>query len=111
MMSALLVRATYIDWILASSKTWQIRGSSTTERERIGLTRSGIGKVVALADLVEVIVPLRRADFVSYAQKLGLRKSEMTGGSSYARPYAWVLKGARRLKSRFVTSILEETSF
>jgi hypothetical protein len=86
------------------------RYRSSVERDARRLLRR-LMRVAALADLVEVIVPLRRADFVSYAQKLGLRKSEMTGGSSYARPYAWVLKGARRLKSRYVTSILEETSF
>lgn len=85
-MSALLIRAPYIDWILNRSKIWEIRGSRTTKRGRIGLIQSGTGKVVGVADLVDVVGPLRRADFISNARKLGLRKSKLTGKSSYAHP-------------------------
>jgi hypothetical protein len=67
MMSALLIRAPYIDWILDGSKVWEIRGSRTTKLERIGLIQSGTGKVVGVADLVDVIGPLRRADCISNA--------------------------------------------
>jgi hypothetical protein len=77
-MSALLIRAPYIDWILDGSKVWEIRGSRTTKLERIGLIQSGTEKVVGVADLVDVI-GLRRVDFISTARKLGLRKSEITG--------------------------------
>jgi hypothetical protein len=98
-MSALLIRAPYIDWIMDGSKVWEIRGSRTTKLQRIGLIQSGTGKVVGVADLVDVIGPLRRADFISNARKLGPRKSEISRRSPYARPYAWVLKGARRLKT------------
>jgi hypothetical protein len=98
MMSALLIRAPYIDWILGGSKICEIRGSRTTKRGRIGLIQSGTRKVVGVADLVDVVGPLR-ADFISNARKLGLRKSEVTDRSTYAQPYAWVLKGARRLRT------------
>jgi hypothetical protein len=60
MMSALLIRASYIDWILNRSKIWEIRGSRTTKRGRIGLIQSGTGKVVGVADLVDVVGPLRQ---------------------------------------------------
>jgi hypothetical protein len=99
MMSALLIRAPYIDWILNGSKTWEIRGSRTTKRGRIGLIQSGTGKVVGVADLVDVVGPLRQAEFISNARKLGLRRSKLSGRLSYAQPYAWVLKSARRLKT------------
>jgi hypothetical protein len=36
MMSALLVRAPYIDWILDGSKVWEIRGSRTTKLGELG---------------------------------------------------------------------------
>ena len=32
MLSGLLIRSPYVDWILAGSKTWEIRGSSTKAR-------------------------------------------------------------------------------
>ena len=99
MMSALLIRAPYIDWVLNGSKTWEIRGSRTAKRGRIGLIQSGTGTIVGIADLVDVIGPLRRADFVSNARKLGVPKSSLRAGSSYAQPYAWVLRNARRLKT------------
>jgi hypothetical protein len=36
MLSGLLIRSPYIDWILAGTKTWEIRGSSNAKRGRIG---------------------------------------------------------------------------
>jgi hypothetical protein len=41
MLSGLLIRSPYVDWILAGSKTWEIRGSSTAKRGRIALIQSG----------------------------------------------------------------------
>jgi hypothetical protein len=45
MMSGLLIREPYIDWILNGPKIWEIRGSRTTKRGRIGLIQSGTGQV------------------------------------------------------------------
>ena len=41
MLSGLLIRSPFIDWILSGSKTWEIRGSRTTKQGRIALIRSG----------------------------------------------------------------------
>src|SRR5271169_2519874 len=43
MLSGLLIRSPYIDWILVGAKTWEIRGSSTAKRGRIALIQSGPG--------------------------------------------------------------------
>jgi hypothetical protein len=61
MLSGLLIRSPYIDWILAGAKTWGIRGSSTSKRDRIALIQSGTGTVVGVADLVGVEGPLTLA--------------------------------------------------
>jgi hypothetical protein len=99
MMSGLLIQTPYIDRILDGSKIWEIRGSRTAKHGRIGLIQSGTGKVVGVADLVDVVGPLRRADFIKNARKLGLRKSEVSGRLPYTQPYAWVLENPRRLKT------------
>ncbi|WP_281975144.1 hypothetical protein [Halobacillus litoralis] len=42
-MNGLLVQAPWIDLLLAGSKIWEIRGSNTKKRGRIGLIKSGSG--------------------------------------------------------------------
>lgn len=99
MLSGLLIRAPYIDWILNGSKVWEIRGSSTTKRGRIALIQSGTGTVVGVAHLVDVVGPLTPSEYLSNADKLGLKRSQLSGRLHYARTFAWVLKNARRLKT------------
>jgi hypothetical protein len=99
MLSGLLIRSPYIDWILAGAKTWEIRGSSTAKRGRIALIQSGSGTVIGVADLVDAVGPLTRRDVAANARKLGLRKPGPSGPLPYRRTFAWVLKNARRLKT------------
>jgi hypothetical protein len=98
MLSGLLIRFPYIDWILAGTKTWEIRGSSTAKRGRIALIKSGTGTVIGVADLVGAVGPLTRLDLAANARKLGLRKRPL-GPLPYRKTFAWVLKNARRLKT------------
>ena len=65
MLSGLLIRSPYVDWILAGSKTWEIRGSSTAKRGRIALIQSGSGTVIGVADLVGVAGPLTLRDLAA----------------------------------------------
>jgi hypothetical protein len=74
MLSGLLIRSPYIDWILDGSKSWEIRGSATRKRGRIALVQSGTGTVVGSADLVDVIGPLTRSEYLSNARKMGLKR-------------------------------------
>jgi hypothetical protein len=57
-MRGLLIRSPWIEEILRGRKTWEIRGSNTNIRGRIGLIRSGSGLVVGTCDLVDVEGPL-----------------------------------------------------
>jgi hypothetical protein len=98
MLSGLLIRSPYIDWILGGSKSWEI-GSATRKRERIALIQSGSGMVVGTADLADVIGPLSDREYLSNARKIGIKKSELSRTFRYERTFAWVLKNPRRLKT------------
>jgi ASCH domain len=99
MLSGLLIRSPYIDWILAGSKTWEIRGSSTAKRGRIALIQSGTGTVVGVADLVGAEGPLNRRELAANARKLGLKKTRALEPLPYRSTFAWVLENARKLKT------------
>jgi hypothetical protein len=99
MLSGLLIRSPYGDWILAGSKTWEIRGSSTAKRGRIALIQSGSGTVIGVADLVGVVGPLTLRDLAANTRKLGLKKSAIPGPLPYRKTFAWVLENARKLKT------------
>ena len=99
MLSGLLIRSPFIDWILSGAKTWEIRGSGTKKQGRIALIRSGGGKVIGVADLVEVIGPLTRSELKANARKLGIKPSEVSARLPYERTFAWVLDNARALST------------
>ncbi len=99
MLSGLLIRSPYIDWILTGAKTWEIRGSSTAKRGRIALIQSGTGTVIGVADLVDAVGPLTRRDLAANVRKLGLGKPGLSRPLPYRKTFAWVLKNARKLKT------------
>jgi hypothetical protein len=94
---ALLIRHPWIDKILGGEKTWEIRGSRTSVRERIGLVPSGSGTIIGVCDLVDCIGPLTAEEFRKNAKKAGMRPGEATLGH-YRKTYAWVLAKPRILK-------------
>jgi len=96
-MRALLIRHPHIDKILARKKTWEIRGSRTSLRARVGLIASGSGTVIGVCDLVNCVGPLTAAEFRKNATKAGMRPSEATLGY-YRQTFAWVVKNARTLE-------------
>ncbi|WP_245680595.1 ASCH domain-containing protein [Bacillus marinisedimentorum] len=51
-MKGLMVKAPWIDLILEGKKTWEIRGSNTHQRGKIGLIKSGSGLVFGTVDIV-----------------------------------------------------------
>src|ERR1035437_5467401 len=97
MLSGLLIRSPYVDWILAGSKTWEMRGSRTSKRGRIALIQSGTGTVIGVADLVDVVGPLKVSELAANSSKAGYEKDERVTELPYERTFAWVLQNARRL--------------
>src|SRR5689334_2392522 len=96
MMRALLIRRPWIDKILDGKKTWEIRGSRTSMRGRIGLIASRSGSVVGVCALFNYFGPLTANQFRSNSKKAAMQPSEATLGY-YRKTFAWVVKKARRL--------------
>ena len=51
-MKGLLVKSPWVDFILNGKKTWEIRGSNTRIRGRVGLIKSGSGTVMGTVKIV-----------------------------------------------------------
>lgn len=51
-MKGLIIKSKWADLILSGEKTWEIRGSQTHQRGRIGIIKSGTGKIFGSVELV-----------------------------------------------------------
>ena len=94
----LLIRSPHIDRILAGTKTWELRGSATKVRGRIGLIKSKSGTVVGSCEVCDVVGPLSLAELRKNARKAGFAPSQITE-PFYPRTYAWVLHKAKRFRA------------
>jgi hypothetical protein len=92
---ALIIREEPLSKILAGTKTWEIRGSATKRRGRIGLIESKSGLVVGVCDLVDVVGPLGLAELRRASRRSGFMPDRLP----YASTHAWVIRNARRLRS------------
>lgn len=97
MLDGLLIRVQWIDKILEGSKTWEIRGSRTNKRGRIGLIQSGTGKVVGVAEITGVVGPLSVTELSANWRRTGFDKDERQHRLPYKRTCAWVLQNPKRL--------------
>jgi hypothetical protein len=97
---ALMVREPYISFILMSRKRWELRGTPTNMRGRIGLIRSGSGLVIGECEIVGCEGPLpfevlRRSENLSAEERQELKLAgqppylQKDGVSS--KTYAWVV--------------------
>jgi hypothetical protein len=95
-MKGLIVKQPWIDKILSGAKTWELRGSSTSNFGEIALIQSGSGQVVGICDLVGVEGPLTMAELRRSTNKHGVDAKEFGRKPLYAKTFAWVLENARR---------------
>ena len=91
---ALIIRKGPLDKILRGNKTWEVRGSDTKRRGLIALIEGGSGLIVGACELVTTVGPLTLATLQRNARKAGFRAD----GLYYERTFAWVLRGAQRLR-------------
>lgn len=96
-MRALIIKPEPLERILSGKKTWELRGSRTRIRERIGLIASGSGTIIGEADLVDCIGPLDRT---TYEANVSKHRSKDSFQKQYPSLYAWVLKDVKRIKPR-----------
>ena len=88
-MKGLIIRAPWIDYILKGEKTWEIRGSNTSVRGRVGLIKSGTGTVIGTVEIKDSI-ELTLDDYRENSIKHGGDGQEALS-LPYKRTYAWVL--------------------
>jgi hypothetical protein len=98
-MRGLLIQQFWLDKIFQGKKTWEIRGSNTHIRGRIGLIESGSGLVKGTCDLVDVIGPLSLAELRENLSKHCMTLDDLREGSRYPKPFAWVLRDAKALRN------------
>ena len=95
---ALIIRSPHIEKVLVGTETWEIRTRSTNIRGPIALIRSRSGLVVGTCELIDVKGPLRYAEFRDNARKWGGKSSDVARADHF-RYYAWVLRGAKELRT------------
>ena len=94
-MKCLVVGERWLDLILSRRKTWELRGSHTHIRGKIGLIQSGSGLILGTCEVVGSKGPLSQAELRRTVSKHRVPANELRY-LPYDRTYAWVLKNARR---------------
>jgi len=97
-MKGLIIKEKWLNLILAGKKTWEIRNNTTTKvGTRIGLIKSGSGKVFGECDLVASI-PLTKEKLLQNIDKHHISK-ESINLITYKNPHAWVLSNVKKYTS------------
>jgi hypothetical protein len=86
---ALIIKPEPLTRILCGEKTWELRGSRTHIRGRIGLIASGSGTIVGEAMLTDCIGPLDRG---TYERERAKHRSQQPFEEQYPSLFAWVLE-------------------
>ena len=94
---ALTIKKKWLDLILASRKTWEIRGTSTKRRGFIHFAESGSGQLRGRAKLVGCR-QLNRRKLMKYQHKHQVPNAEMV---TYKNIWAWILKDAEPYENSF----------
>ena len=90
---ALIIKKKWLDLIFDGRKTWELRGSRTYKRGKIGLIESGSGQIKGICELVDCISPISHKEFLENKDK------HFSDSSSYKKTFAWVIKNAKRYAS------------
>jgi hypothetical protein len=92
----LIVREPWVSLLLSGEKTWELRGSRTSQRGRTALIGSGTGAVLGEADLVGVVGPLSREEIETSVARHCVKREWQTEPMPYGNTYAWVFERAFR---------------
>jgi len=95
---ALIVRQPWADRILDGSKIWEIRGSATNVRGRIGIIPARSKTVSGYCNLVEVRGPLSLSELLQTVGLHGISREELLReGLPYPCTYAWIMEKPKKL--------------
>ena len=89
-MKGLLIKSPWVNFILEGRKTWEIRGSSTHIRGRVGLIQSGTGTVVGTVNIVDSR-PLTIGEYRENSDRHCIDNARSLP-LPYRKTYAWVLE-------------------
>lgn len=101
---ALLIREPFISLILMSRKRWELRGTPTKIRGRIGLVKSGSGLILGECEIVGCDGPIDHSALLnspnlSSEEREALRRDGrppyLEKGSHTSKTYAWILSQPR----------------
>ncbi|MGZ8159340.1 MAG: ASCH domain-containing protein [Methylobacter sp.] len=93
----LVIKSPYIDRILAGTKTWEMRSSTTSVRGPIALIKQGSGQVVGIANLADVKGPLSKQDKLKFIDKHQISLDQLESGETDKWDTVWVLEDAQPL--------------
>lgn len=91
-MKGLIIRAPWIDMILAGKKTWEMRTKPTSIRGRIALIKAGSGAVYGTAELVECLAPLNEGQLRLSANRHGIPDHQIHEALANNWTTPWVLR-------------------
>lgn len=95
-MKCLIIKKGPLDIIFAGRKTWELRGSRTAVRGKIGLIEKGSGKIMGTCEVVDVKGPLTLAELKRSTSKHGVPARELDEIKLYKNTFAWVIDNAQR---------------
>jgi hypothetical protein len=95
--SGLIIREPWIGYILAGTKTWEMRTAATNRRGRIALIRKGTGLVVGTAQLVDCLPPLDAAGLAAARDRHRIPPHLDAEVLAAGWVHPWVLADVRRL--------------
>lgn len=93
---ALIIRQPWVELILNGTKTWEMRGSKTNIRGRIGLIEQGTGLIVGEVSIISSL----RGVFGKEQRQDTMQFHCIDNASDINRwPYPWVLSNATRYET------------
>ena len=93
----LIIKSPYIDRILAGTKTWEMRSTSTSQRGPIALIKQGTGQIVGVANLVGIKGPLSEQDKLNNIDRHQISEERLQSGDTEKWNIAWILESAQLL--------------
>jgi hypothetical protein len=95
----LVMKAPWLDLILSGKKTWEIRGTQTTQRGTIHLALSGAGGQIAGQCRIAKSYTIDRKTLSKHFAKHRIEDLSIV---TYRTPHVWEISHARRYKQPFV---------
>ena len=95
----LVMKAPWLHLILSGQKTWEIRGTQTTQRGTIHLALSGAGGQIAGQCRIVKSYAIDRKTLSNHFRKHRIEDLSIV---TYRKPHVWEISHARRYKQPFV---------